>query len=253
MEQRQLSSVYRSVAEANARLEQQSFANFKLHFSQEALADFEALRVREFDDYDDGRRKPVDYNNYGRLDLAAGELAQFLKLHGNAPDLTQRVVTNLDYMIKESLAAVQAETAWLTLRTCLPTTYFDRPRWHTDGRFYTPTEIPQRKIAITLKGSKTLLNHLHPSLREEFDRLQMSDNNRDTDRLISPGDSRAARRNMGTIFIVGTLDGRDAVHSEPPIHSERYFLSLLPGSREQIEELRNNWNEPVSDLALKLV
>lgn len=39
---------------------------------------------------------------------------------------------------------------------------------------------------------------------------------------------------QGVVFIVGS--DHAAVHSEPPIKEERLFLSVLPGTKEQIKE-----------------
>jgi len=41
-------------------------------------------------------------------------------------------------------------------------------------------------------------------------------------------------------WVVGN-DEFAAIHSEPPIHESRIFLSFLPGTEEQIRELCSGW------------
>jgi hypothetical protein len=45
---------------------------------------------------------------------------------------------------------------------------------------------------------------------------------------------------QGTILRVGDRE-RAAVHSEPPISSQRLLLSIVSGSREQVRELQGRW------------
>jgi len=47
--------------------------------------------------------------------------------------------------------------------------------------------------------------------------------------------------NKGLIFEVGSKNA--VIHSEPPIEHERIFISILPGSYEQISELKKRRNK----------
>jgi hypothetical protein len=49
----------------------------------------------------------------------------------------------------------------------------------------------------------------------------------------------SAEFGQGAVFKVG--DDYPAVHSEPPIHEERLFISILPGSKVKIQELYEKW------------
>ena len=235
--QNTLSATYQSIAQAAAKDE--SFVNFDLHLSPEARSDIERLNVERIDSYD----------NFGHTDSVLEDSAKFLESLGNDPALSRRVAETIDQLVKDSLSAVNAETAWFTIRAFTPIDDFDIPRWHTDGTFYDKTDVDQRKVAMTLKGPGTLLNNLPQSLRQTFNSVARSfesdspENRRTLEKLVDPVNTQAGTAGQGTIFIVGS-DERAAVHSEPPIHSERLFMSLLPGTREQIAELRERWGAP---------
>lgn len=232
-----LSATYHAIAHAAAQDE--SFVNFDLHLDPDSQADIERLHVGHIDSYD----------NFGQTESVLEDAAKFLESIGNDPALSRRVAETIDQLVKDSLSAVNAETAWFTIRAFTPIDQFDIPRWHMDGKFYDQADGDQRKIAMTIKGAGTLLNNLPQSLRETFNSVARSfdrdspENRRTLEKLIDPAHTHIGTSGQGTIFIVGS-DERAAVHSEPPIHSERLFMSLLPGTHEQIAELRERWGAP---------
>lgn len=237
MSTNKLTATYQAIAQAAAQDE--SFVNFDLHLDQDSLAAIERLHVGHRDEYD----------NFGHTDSVLEDAAKFLESIGNDPALSRQVAETIDQLVKDSLSAVRAETAWFTIRAFTPTDAFDIPRWHTDGKFYDLEDADQRKIAMTLKGTGTLLNKFPENLRETFNSVARSferdtpENRRTLEKLIDPANTHVGTAGQGTIFIVGS-DKRAAVHSEPPIHSERLFVSLLPGTHEQIAELRERWGAP---------
>ncbi|MDB5491106.1 MAG: hypothetical protein JWO78_955 [Micavibrio sp.] len=239
-----LTSIYHAIARAAD--EDKSFVNFDLGLAPEAMTDMNALKVREIS----------EYSNFGETNLLRNDIARFLESQGNAPDLSGRVADVLDQVAKDAISATHAEAAFFTLRGFTPIDEFNVPRWHTDGWFYEPTEnTSQKKIALTLKGPKTLLNNLPDSLREVFHKLLRSfqsdttENRRTLEKLVNPADTQIPLPGQGTIFTVGDIE-HSAVHSEPPIDSERLFMSVVPGTRAQIEELRQRWNVPPTTYSL---
>lgn len=231
-----LSETYDTLASAAAA--DKSFATFDLNLPPTVMKDVQTLKVAQHSSYD----------NFGDIQNLRDETARFLEEIGNAPALSQRVADAIDRLVKDSLSTVKAETAWFTLRAFTGTHEFDKPRWHIDGYFYTPTETAQRKIATTLKGPGTLLNDLPDNLRSTFNKLLRTSGNTMAGRqalaqLVDPTQTQSIVPGQGVIFTVGSEE-RAAVHSEPPIPGERLFMSLLPGTREQIAELRKNWNAP---------
>lgn len=59
--------------------------------------------------------------------------------------------------------------------------------------------------------------------------------------LIVPSKVHQAQIGDGVVFIVGDEDF-SAVHSESPIYSDRLFISIVPGTKKQIQELYDKWN-----------
>lgn len=52
--------------------------------------------------------------------------------------------------------------------------------------------------------------------------------------VVQPNDT--CKDGEAIIYLIGDKDA--AVHSEPPIHAPRIFVSILPGSKRQINEWR---------------
>ena len=49
------------------------------------------------------------------------------------------------------------------------------------------------------------------------------------------------KNNEGLIFIVGNKE-KALIHSEPSMKEERIFISILPGTEKQIENIKKRWN-----------
>ncbi len=187
------------------------------------------------------------YDNFGDIDKIETDAARFFEKLGNNPAEAQEQASIVARMIKKTIAGFGAETAWVAIRASQPTSEYDVPRWHTDGYFYPPHSGDRLKAVITLKGASTLLNRLSKEKREDFQQLQRApldalESRKKLAALIDPSKTETTPPGCGTVFMSGSEYG--AVHSEPPIHSERIFVSVLPGSKKQIEHLRQNWNRP---------
>lgn len=230
-----LSPTYHAVAAAAAQ--DKSFVNFDLGLAPEALQDMQSLKIEH----------DADYSNFGQIDCLRDDIVKFLTANGNPADVSGRVADVLDQVVKDSLSAVGAEAAFFALRSFTPTDAYDVPRWHADGWFYTPDGTRQQKIAMALKGAKTLLNDFPNTLREKFyDVLRnmkedTTEKRREIEKLVPADKTVTALDGQATIFDVGNIKDA-AVHSEPPIHCERLFMSVVPGTMAQIRELQKNWD-----------
>lgn len=188
----------------------------------------------------------ASYNNFGDVNSVEVDAAGFFTQLGNAPDIAKQQAAVTAKMVKQTIAATGAETAWITIRVQQPTKEYDAGRWHTDGYFYPPHSGNQYKAVIALKGAGTLLNVPSDEQRALFMQAQRTAN--DTTKaqssiitLLDPQRTESTPAGMGTMFIAGSEHA--AIHSEPPIHSERVFISILPGTAQQIDTLRQNWNK----------
>lgn len=213
-----------------------SFAYYDLQLSNQEIKILKSLKINSTE----------EYNNYGNLkDLESG-VSSFLKSLNKENDITAEAVSQIIVrIVNDIVQASGQETAWVAVRSSTPTSAWDVPRWHQDGYYYEPRTGNPYKFAITLKGPATLFYKLPSDLKEKFLTLtrkgtEKNGHNREAlATLLKPFKKAISipQPYQGAIFVVGSDNA--AVHSEPPIHEERLFLSILPGSREQIKE----WKE----------
>ncbi len=199
-------------------------------------------------------------NNYGHLDTLESETIDFLKSLGNSDEQAQVASKIIYNIVMRDVSSFDGGTGWVSLRSFKPNTSYDLPRWHTDGAFYRSKENFCYKVAYALKGPSTLFLQLPDDMRAEFLNMQSqtfagmtyaeikSLSEEEIDDLALPHRIKLADLlkdshvdtvpvNTGTIFITGNPRvHRSAVHSEPPIHKDRLFLSIVPGTYEQIQE-----------------
>lgn len=218
--------------ESAIRLDQ-SFVCFDLNLSRAEKAALRKLQVSETSSYD----------NFDRHDVIETDARRFLESQGNGADLARQGAKTIAQSVQRIMAAMKAEAAWVTLRASVPTDAYDTPRWHQDGYFYAPFEGDQRKAAVTLKGSGTLFKNMPDSLRDAFNKFRGlppdMEVRKQVDALVGHIPTETVKPGEGAFFVVGSPRG--AVHSEPPTHEQRLFLSVVPGSKDQIEELRRDW------------
>jgi hypothetical protein len=135
---------------------------------------------------------------------------------------------------------------WFTIRLTKPTDEFDTPRWHRDGNFFGATH----KIAATIQGPGTLLIGEQEALEIVTDPKYMNvypfgpeglEMRTEIASRMSKFDPVQLQPGEMVVFRVGNRNN-SAVHSEPPMHTDRIFVSVLPGTEEQIRQLAANRN-----------
>lgn len=205
------------------------------------------------------------YNNFGRLENLEHELQDFLKSIGNDQGHAQAGAKIINNIVALSIQKLQAQTAWITIRSFQAlhqNTY--TPRWHTDGFYYAPFKGKQYKIACALKGPGTLFCTVSEDIREKFQALESQTfanlTKEETEKLTFQQRQQIEQKTRiklaelladlcidqaptahGMLFIVADKNSA-AIHSEPPIHEDRLFISIVPGTHEQIQELYNQWH-----------
>ena len=212
---------------------QKPFAIFDVKFTDDEKNSLDKMHI------DDTKA----YDNFGNLSELQREVKDFIKsLGNNGADESELIAKLIEKLVNEFILAFEKETAWVTIRSSVATSSWDLPRWHSDGYYYSPYSGDQYKLAIALKGPSTLFYPLPDELRDKFKSLQFNPENREAiAQMLDVSKAIFAAREQGIIFIVGTYD-HGAVHSEPPIHEERLFLSVVPGNKSEIQELYNNWS-----------
>ena len=199
-------------------------------------------------------------NNYGDLETLELQICDYLKNLGNC-DVDAQAASHIIYsIVSRDVAACGMETGWVTLRAFNPNNLYDLPRWHTDGSIYDGPNHRCYKLVYVFQGAPTLLLEVPEDVRAEMLSVQSKSgvtsaqiknlSRKELDDVMyssrlklaallaqyTPSQVPAA---SGIIFITGDANRKTAaIHSEPPMHENRLFMSIVPGSREQIEQWR---------------
>jgi len=213
------------------------FRHFPFGLANELLAIAETLQVAGTGTYD----------NFGANDRLELDITDFLGQLGNDPTDAKEQASIITLLIGDIVEGFGTETSWITIRAWQRTDSFNAPRWHIDGYFYPPYEGHQLKAVLVLKGDGTRLCKLSTTSRLRFIELERSsldekERTRQRAALIESEATEKAPSGYGTVLITGSQHA--AVHSEPPILSERLFVSVVPGTSEQIGNLRRRWKRP---------
>jgi hypothetical protein len=227
------------------------FNLFDLHLSQAEHDILESLHVKN----------SAPFDIYGRPEGKESDMNSYLESLGNNPEHARLATAIIYRFIKESLIAYGSPAAWITIRSSKQNSHFDIPRWHTDGSFFPHQDDEQAKILTTLKGPGTLLCNVSDETRKEYGTIrqqafrELNVNNtmknatkKQLDEhdhkvrpqlvaLLAPYEIQQAQTRQGVIFLVGNSATTAAFHSEPAINTDRLFISILPGTDEQIKFL----------------
>lgn len=168
----------------------------------------------------------------------------------------------VEKIIKPLLEATNSDSLWFIIRIMYPQSEYYVPRWHSDGLYYDINKKINNKIQIklagVLRGPGTLFKNSNDEMRNKFwvlyKKLYQNFGGRNFDRQKDEENRKIIatelknypevqpNNNQVAIFVVGDQN-MAAIHSEPLIDNKRFFFSIVPGNRSQIEELAINWNE----------
>lgn len=196
----------------------------------------------------------ISYNNYG--DNTFSKLENFLNDVGENNSQNILKLNNLIKKIKEIvMLGYEKESFWLTIRVTTVEPFFDIPRWHCDG-YYTGFDRRDdlSKFATVLKGPGTLFIKTDADQRDLFINTRKEELDKSKQRNTRPnanleddmyrstlnekleGVRLQANNDQAAIFMAGDFT-TCGIHSEPKKDTWRMFLSIVPGSKEEIQ----NW------------
>jgi hypothetical protein len=225
-----------------------SFIKFPLHFSKEEKKIISKINIEG----------SITFNYFGLFEkINISNLDIFIEKIGknsktNCKKLTQIIIKICDD-VKQNCKDDQ-NACWFTIRVQTPSTYFEIPRWHIDGKFYnTQKEIDiQWKFLATLIGPGTRLTEpsfsIKKKLYEMIETIDIINNQKlfleyrqKKVKLLSKSEQFQLTNNEGAIIIAhNNLQNNimyRTIHSEPHITVPRLFISILPGSIDEITEL----------------
>ena len=205
----------------------------------------------------------LSYDNFGEFENLEPELVEFFKKIGNDQKTSHATTDTVTAMIALSLQKLEAKSAWIAMRASKPSNIFNTPRWHTDGYYFEPMIGCQHKISCTLKGPGALFCSISGEKRAQFNDIhqQMFFNTKGrlkkrtshelyqaehcrramTTELLAGSAVEQISTGQGVRFLIGDPNVA-AVYSEPPLNHDRLHLSILPGTKDQIQELHDRWH-----------
>lgn len=165
-------------------------------------------------------------------------------------------------IIKRVLSGYNMKHFWIDIRASPPNNAFDIPRWHKDGSYFNPNEQLTSKYITVLKGPGTLLikgtkrvntiynehnqknkNEIHTNTTIE-DQIKICEKYRPIlAKALSEEKIIQLKNNQGVVLYAGIPADKCAIHSEPKIDNYRLFISILPGSEENITRLQKKWGK----------
>lgn len=176
-------------------------------------------------------------SNLEELEQSLDSIIHFISSIGINNKLVCSSVARLVLQISHQLLTLfQQDSAYIILRSFIPgdTENYETPRWHRDGYYYIPYSGDCVKAAIPLKGAGTLFYKPSYVEAEQFKNTKESDRIERAKLLSDPDKRESTPPGHASLFFVGPDKG--AIHSEPHIVSPRFFMSVLPGSKQQIDE-----------------
>lgn len=133
------------------------------------------------------------------------------------------------------------ESVWVMVRVTLPNNEFDIPRWHKDG-YYIESEEKTYKLVFTVKGAPTRFAEMTDVGKyKELEKYEEDDIEIRKKFMSAVKETDPISKDQATMYLVGGEDAK--VHSEPPIDAPRIFMSVVPGSREQIEKFKERYEK----------
>lgn len=209
------------------------------------------------------------YNFYGPINKDQIKyISDFLQKLGNDKKISEKVATTyFEKVIKPFLESLNKDSAWITIRATMPTDEFDLPRWHIDGYYYKVEEYRKKnkgipKLVTTLKGPCTLLKETDKETREKFQNLRMELMKKQTangpnvqfskefreelHKFLKDYPTITCSKDQAVVFVSNL-----AIHSEPPMHETRLFMSVLPGDKDDIKEMADNQKAYFEEIGAK--
>jgi hypothetical protein len=213
---------------------QKSYQVFNIDYTQKEINSIKNFNIEKFG----------DYNSYNTLN----NLEQFIKNIGkNSSDDIATIIDIIKKLLDTILKSYNTNSYWISIRIHSKTTFFDIPRWHCDGFYHSHRNKLQTKFITTLKGPTTLVLETTKEEKDYFYKLQeykdksiLDESELDIEKRKYISENIRGKKinlsnNNGVIFVAGDKD-KCLIHSEPKHEDNRFFISILPATKEEINE-----------------
>lgn len=161
-------------------------------------------------------------------------------------------------VIKKVLLGVSLDHFWLIIRISLPHNILKKQRWHYDGLYFPKSSKSlQTKFITALRGLGTLfIQNQNKALKifNKIDKERIYEMDQETnfekkmkideqympifEKELEQFEKSQLNNNQGLLFMKN--NNKRLIHSEPSIDESRIFISIVPGTKENIEEIKKN-------------
>lgn len=208
---------------------------------------------------------PTSFLHFGKEEDIKNLDDFLLSLGDNSPEHIEFLEKKIREIFKTVVKGYNLKDAVFLINSTYKDPSFDIRRWHTDGfQFPRYKDEIQSKFVMVLKGKHTLL--LEETEKEKKFYLDMINKEREEEKMYMPypfeipewKDLKMRYRKIldkkfknskiiqplnsqGFIFLnhSGNLFEYGAIHSEPKKDDYRMFISILPGTEEEIKHKKN--------------
>lgn len=200
-----------------------------------------------------------NYNafNYNGSELNKKDVKEFLEKLGDNSKKEINLITEIIFKLLSNITkGYKTDYYRISIRIVDFSHDFDIPRWHIDGKYF-KDKLNQSKFVTVVKGPGTLFKDNTPEIkkvfhpiRDEFHKeisnvevgtdewTKISNKYRKKfDHELQPFKTNQLSNDDGIIFFAG--DENSLIHSEPHMDRQRMFISILPGTKEDIDIIVN--------------
>jgi hypothetical protein len=203
---------------------------------------------------------PENFRYYGSIERINDSLEKFLSSIGpNTSRNIKKMAKLVVNIIKKVLKGYNMSHFWVAIRVTEPNNHFIIPRWHKDGNYFASKSITAKFITV-LRGPGTLLirsnkkvNNIYNKISEkEINEISPTSTFEDEKKIankyrlilakkLANEKIIQAKNSQGLVFFAGSPIDNAALHSEPNMDQYRIFISIVPGSKKNIEALKKRW------------
>ena len=230
------------IIEGSEMLVRESSLTIDMALSQQERQSLERVQI-------DNNLPQFDFYGFDTKELE-GKVIEYLGDMGqNDPNDISHIANVIGRLSDGMRKGFNEETTWTMIRVSLPNNEYKIPRWHPDGKYFKSSK-KRYKLVATLKGPQTLfgeiidtdgVNRLEGERRENYQKnehdqakLQEEDMRIRTQLQKVIAQKEIGGKGKAVVYLVGEEDA--VFHSEPDISEPRIFVSVLPGSKEQVSQ-----------------
>jgi hypothetical protein len=200
---------------------------------------------------------PENFKYYGSIEMINDLLEKFLSSIGtNTSSNIKKMARLVINIIKKVLKGYNKSHFWIAIRVTEPNNQFIIPRWHKDGNYFAYKSITAKFITI-LRGPGTLLIRSNKKVNDIYNKISEKEINEIGPTSTFEEEKKIARKyrlllakklahekiiqvknSQGLVFLAGSPMDNAALYSEPNMDQYRMFISIVPGSKKNIESLK---------------